>query len=89
MSFLPAITHNDLQRYIRAFAAFHGVNSNDNSPNASYNTRVELVEKRYNLVNGVEVEVGWTLLLRKFIPTEMGSYRVRWWFEVSSTLSVI
>ncbi|KAE9385563.1 hypothetical protein BT96DRAFT_1026551 [Gymnopus androsaceus JB14] len=77
----PALTHNHLQRYIRAFASFHGVNSNDNSPNASYNTRVERVDKRYSSLNGTKVEAGWTLLLRKFIQTGTSSYKVRWWTE--------
>ncbi|KAF9078556.1 FAD/NAD(P)-binding domain-containing protein [Rhodocollybia butyracea] len=61
------LTHNHVQRYIRTFASLHGVNSNDGSLNASYNTRVERVDKRYNTEGEA---VGWTVTLRQFIQTK-------------------
>lgn len=81
-SYRPALTQNHLQRYVRTFASLHEINSNDNSPNTSYNTRVERVDKRFD-VNGREV--GWTLTLRKFIETGLTSYKIQWWTEVGTS----
>ncbi|KAF5343912.1 hypothetical protein D9758_012108 [Tetrapyrgos nigripes] len=66
-----------LERYVKSFASLLGVNSNDESIDISYDTRVELVEKRY--VRGVEA--GWTLTLRKFTQTGNSSYTETWWTE--------
>ncbi|KAJ3796860.1 hypothetical protein GGU11DRAFT_111910 [Lentinula aff. detonsa] len=72
------LTQNHLQRYVRTFASLHEINSNDNNPNTSYNTRVERVDKRYD-ANGKEA--GWSLTLRKFIETGPSSYKIQWWTE--------
>ncbi|KAF9078557.1 hypothetical protein BDP27DRAFT_1206950 [Rhodocollybia butyracea] len=74
------LTHNHIQRYVRTFASLHGVNSNDGSLNASYNTRVERVDKRYNTEGEA---VGWTVTLRQFIQTKESSCKIRWWAEAS------
>ncbi|GAW03708.1 dimethylaniline monooxygenase [Lentinula edodes] len=72
------LTQNHLQRYVRTFASLHEINSNDNSPNTSYNTRVERVDKRFDADGR---KVGWTLTLRKFIETGPTSYKIQWWTE--------
>ncbi|KAL0069327.1 hypothetical protein AAF712_003692 [Marasmius tenuissimus] len=66
-----------IQRYVRSFASLHGINTNDNNPGVFYNTRVELVEKRYT--NGSEA--GWTLTFKEFEKTGERSSRARWWKE--------
>ncbi|KAK7049894.1 hypothetical protein VNI00_005324 [Paramarasmius palmivorus] len=63
-----------LQRYLRSFASLHGVNANDENPNVTYNTRVELVQKRKN-------GKGWTVTLRKFTELGDGGYKENWWSE--------
>ncbi|KAH8108051.1 hypothetical protein BXZ70DRAFT_903434 [Cristinia sonorae] len=63
-----------LQRYLRAFASWHGVNANDENPNVWYNTRVELVEKR-------EDGKGWTLTLKKLESTGNNTLEATWWKE--------
>lgn len=73
------LTHYQLQRYMRSFASFHGINSNDNNPNTSYNTRVELVEKRFD---DDEQEQGWRLTLKKLVKTAEGKSKATWWTEV-------
>ncbi|KAJ7122950.1 hypothetical protein C8R44DRAFT_785014 [Mycena epipterygia] len=67
-----------LTRYLRSVYSFFGINSNDESPNTSYSTRVELVEKRFD-ANGTEQ--GWRLTLKKFIPLGPSSSKERWWTE--------
>uniref|UniRef100_A0A0W0EY60 FAD/NAD(P)-binding domain-containing protein n=1 Tax=Moniliophthora roreri TaxID=221103 RepID=A0A0W0EY60_MONRR len=63
-----------LQRYLRSFASFHGLNANDDNPNISYNTRVELVQKR-------EDGKGWTVTLRKYTEPGSNEYKESWWSE--------
>ncbi|KAJ7122893.1 hypothetical protein C8R44DRAFT_784863 [Mycena epipterygia] len=72
------LTHTLLARYLRSVYSFFGINSNDESPNTSYSTRVELVEKRFD-ANGIEQ--GWTLTLKKFIRLGPSSSKERWWTE--------
>ncbi|KAJ7499445.1 hypothetical protein FB451DRAFT_1205463 [Mycena latifolia] len=67
-----------LTRYIRSVYSFYGINSNDESRNVSYSTRVELVEKR---VGTDGVEQGWTLTLKQFIRLGPSSSKERWWTE--------
>ncbi|KAG6825285.1 hypothetical protein H0H92_004160 [Tricholoma furcatifolium] len=69
------LPHAKVQQYVRAFASFHNLNSNDDNPRVSYNTRVELVEKRYDL-NGEEA--GWTLTLKKVVPIGNGTTKAIW-----------
>ncbi|KAE9404857.1 nucleotide-binding domain-containing protein [Gymnopus androsaceus JB14] len=54
------ISQKQLSRYVRSFASYHGLNTNDGNPNVFYNTRVELIEKR--IVDGAQI--GWTLTTR-------------------------
>ncbi|KAH8108050.1 hypothetical protein BXZ70DRAFT_32547 [Cristinia sonorae] len=61
-----------LQRYLRAFASWHGLNSNDDNPNVWYNTRVELVEKHKD-------GNGWSLTLKKLVKTGNDRLKATWW----------
>ncbi|KAF8824648.1 hypothetical protein HHX47_DHR8000073 [Lentinula edodes] len=76
------INRTHLQRYVRTFASFLSLNSNDNNPDVSYDTRVERVTKRYNITTSTEngqqtkTEAGWTLLLRQFTQTGNNSYKI-------------
>ncbi|KAJ6567406.1 FAD/NAD(P)-binding domain-containing protein [Mycena vulgaris] len=72
------LTQTLLTRYLRSVYSFYGINSNDESGDTSYSTRVELVEKR---VNADGVEQGWTLTLKKFIRLGPSSSKERWWTE--------
>lgn len=69
-----------LQRYMRSFASFHGVGSDDENPNVSYNTRVELVEKYFDDEGN---EHGWTLTLKKLERISANVSKATWWTEVS------
>lgn len=80
LSFWSALHNSKLQRYLRAFASWHGVNNNDNNPNVSYNTRVELIEKRHN-EDGEEE--GWTLTLKELVPSGRDTLKAIWTKEVS------
>ncbi|KAJ6617506.1 hypothetical protein B0H10DRAFT_2032715 [Mycena sp. CBHHK59/15] len=71
------LPHRTLSRYLRSFSSFHGINSNDESPDISYNTRVELVEKRYD--DGQER--GWTLTLKRLERIGPHSSKATWWTE--------
>ncbi|KAJ7471178.1 hypothetical protein B0H11DRAFT_2040725 [Mycena galericulata] len=71
------LPHRTLARYLRAFSSFHGVNSNDASPDIAYNTRVELAEKRYDESGA---EHGWKLTLKRL--EKRGSHSTAtWWTE--------
>ena len=74
-----AIPHEKLQRYLRAFASWHGVNTNDNNPNISYNTRVELVEKT---LSAKGEEIGWALTIKELVSTNRNTLRATWRKEV-------
>ena len=69
------LSHEDLAKYFRAFASYHGMNSNDDNPRVSYNTRVELVEKQ---VDEKEKEAGWTLTLKELVKTGTRSVQAVW-----------
>ncbi|KAG5640855.1 hypothetical protein DXG03_006820, partial [Asterophora parasitica] len=69
------LPHAKLGRYIRAFASYHGINSNDKNPRITYNTRVELVEKRYDARGA---EAGWTLTLKTVERTGAHSSKATW-----------
>lgn len=73
------LTHEMLQKYMRAFASIHGVNSNDENPRVSYNTRVELVEKHFREDGS---EHGWTITFKTLARTGLNSYEVTWRQEV-------
>ncbi|KAG6818096.1 hypothetical protein H0H93_006773 [Arthromyces matolae] len=70
------LPHSQLGRYVRAFASFHGVNSNDDNPRLSFNTRVELIEKRYDEFGA---ESGWTLTLKEIITIDKDSTKAIWY----------
>ncbi|KAJ6551719.1 hypothetical protein B0H19DRAFT_1158674 [Mycena capillaripes] len=72
------LPHRTLARYLRAFASFHGANSNDKSPDIAYNTRVELVEKRYDEAGR---ERGWRLTLKRLERDGVDSAKATWWTE--------
>ncbi|KAK7052448.1 hypothetical protein R3P38DRAFT_2762817 [Favolaschia claudopus] len=72
------LPHRLLGRYLRAFASFHGVNSNDVNSDIAYNTRVELVEKRYDETGQ---ERGWTLTLKRLERVESNRSKATWWTE--------
>ncbi|KAJ7148730.1 hypothetical protein C8R43DRAFT_1008568 [Mycena crocata] len=67
-----------LARYLRAFSSFHGINSNDETPDIAYSTRVELVQKRYDDAGR---EVGWTLTLKRLERVGRNSCKATWWIE--------
>ncbi|KAJ7716349.1 hypothetical protein B0H14DRAFT_2643860 [Mycena olivaceomarginata] len=67
-----------LVRYIRSAYSFFGINSNDENPNVSYSTRVELIEKRFDEDGN---EQGWKLTLKEFIRLGPSSCKERWWME--------
>lgn len=69
-----------LQRYMRSFASLHGVNSNDDNADFSYNTRVEMVDKRFDDQGN---ELGWTLTLKTFEKSGKNTSRATWWKEAS------
>ncbi|KAG6840677.1 hypothetical protein C0991_005138 [Blastosporella zonata] len=69
------LPHAKIGRYVRAFASFHGANSNDDNPHISFNTRVEVVEKRYNEYSE---EAGWTLTLKKVVHTGLQTSKAIW-----------
>ncbi|EAU87107.2 hypothetical protein CC1G_05796 [Coprinopsis cinerea okayama7 len=69
------LPHAKLARYIRAFASWHGVNTNDGNPHAFYNTRVERVEKRYNADGS---EAGWSLVAKELVK-DANKTRATWY----------
>ncbi|KAJ7083602.1 hypothetical protein B0H15DRAFT_850102 [Mycena belliarum] len=72
------LPHRTLGRYLRAFASWRGINSNDASPDIAYNTRVELVQKRYDDAGR---EQGWTLTLKRLERAGPQSSKATWWTE--------
>ncbi|KAJ7862518.1 hypothetical protein B0H14DRAFT_3107725 [Mycena olivaceomarginata] len=73
-----SLPHRMLARYLRAFASFHGVNSNDGNPDVFYSTRVERVDKHYDETGR---ENGWTLILKRLERTGPTSGKATWWKE--------
>ncbi|KJA15537.1 hypothetical protein HYPSUDRAFT_149012 [Hypholoma sublateritium FD-334 SS-4] len=72
----PWALHNrQLQGYVRAFASFHGVNSNDDNPAVSYNTRVELAEKHYGKDGQ---EDGWILTTKSLVDLTKQTLQAVW-----------
>ncbi|KAJ6612148.1 FAD/NAD(P)-binding domain-containing protein [Mycena sp. CBHHK59/15] len=72
------LTQTLLTRYLRSFASFLGMNSNDENPDMSYSTRVELVRKR---VDADGTERGWQLTLKKLVRLGPATSMERWWTE--------
>ncbi len=74
-----ALHNRKLQGYLRAFASYHGLNSNDNNPNISYNTRVELAEKHHD---DDGEEDGWNLTVKTLVDGHNGTLKAIWRKEV-------
>ncbi|KAF7303676.1 Dimethylaniline monooxygenase [Mycena indigotica] len=72
------LPHRLLARYLRAFASFHGINNNDGNPDISYNTRVELVERRHDEAGN---EHGWRLTLKQLERITSQKVKATWWTE--------
>ena len=77
------MSHYQVRNYVRSYASYLNINSNDDNPATAYNTRVEHVEKR---INQAGQEQGWRLWLRSLEPTPSNTYRATWWTEVRSLL---
>lgn len=75
----PEVSHYQVRNYVRSYASYLNINSNDNNTATAYNTRVERIEKR---VDQAGRERGWRLWLRSFVPTGRHAYRATWWTEV-------
>ncbi|KAF8550557.1 FAD/NAD(P)-binding domain-containing protein [Imleria badia] len=72
------LSQYQVRNYLRSYASYHNINSNDENPAAAYSTRVERVEKR---INQAGQEQGWRLWLRTLEPTQSNTYRATWWTE--------
>jgi hypothetical protein len=59
---------------------------NDASSDILYNTRVELVEKRYDEAGR---ECGWRLTLKSLEKSGLTSAKATWWTEVTEAVSKI
>ncbi|KAJ7724717.1 FAD/NAD(P)-binding domain-containing protein [Mycena maculata] len=70
------LPHWTVACYLRTFASFHGANSNDVNPDIAYNTRVEHVEKHYNVAGQ---EHGWVLTLKRLERTGQHPCKATWW----------
>jgi hypothetical protein len=68
-----------LQNYLRAFASWHGINTNDGNSHISYNTRVESVQKRYTEDGN---RTGWTLTVKELVKTSSNTTRATWTTQV-------
>ncbi|TFK70904.1 FAD/NAD(P)-binding domain-containing protein [Pluteus cervinus] len=79
------LPHQLLQSYIRSFASWHGINSNDENPNAHYNTRVELVEKHHDS-NGAEA--GWRVVVKELVRIAPTKSKATWREEIFDAVIV-
>jgi len=79
LRFDAVLPNQQLQRYLRAFASWLGLNTNDENTNISYNTRVELVEKH---VDDEGDAVGWTLTLKELKNTHGSNLKATWYKKV-------
>ncbi|WVF68325.1 hypothetical protein IAT40_003090 [Kwoniella sp. CBS 6097] len=70
--------HSMVQRYLRSFASWLGINIPDQSPEIAYNTRVESVRKR---LHSDGRQVGWKLVLHSYVKAAEGVYREVFWQE--------
>ena len=78
MSFVE-VPHQEIQNYLRAFASWHGINTNDDNSHIHYNTRVESVQKRYAEDGS---RTGWTLTVKELVKTSPNITRARWTTQV-------
>ncbi|KAF5346469.1 hypothetical protein D9756_010066 [Leucocoprinus leucothites] len=70
-----AVSRSKVNRYLQAFASWLGINTNDNNPSISYNTRVELIEKR---LDSTGKHIGWTLTTKRLEEMGGGLNRATW-----------
>ena len=82
----PELTHYQVRSYVRSYASYLGINSNDKNPEVAYNTRVERVQKQ---TNEAGQEQGWRLWLRSLEPTRNTTYKATWWTEVRFSVAHI
>ena len=78
MSFAE-VPQQKIQNYLRAFASWHGINTNDDNSDIHYNTRVESVQKRYAEDGS---RTGWTLTVKELVKTSPNITRARWTTQV-------
>ncbi|KAF8553185.1 FAD/NAD(P)-binding domain-containing protein [Imleria badia] len=74
----PELPHYQVRSYVRSYASYLNINSNDDNPTTAYNTRVERIEKR---INDAGQEQGWRLWLKSLEQTGRHTYRATWWTE--------
>jgi hypothetical protein len=79
MSFFADIPQQKVQNYLRAFASWHGINTNDGNPHVFYNTRVESVQMKYAEDGS---RIGWTLTLKEVLKTSRNTTRAKWTTQV-------
>ncbi|KAH0836316.1 hypothetical protein J3R83DRAFT_7865 [Lanmaoa asiatica] len=72
------LSHYQIRNYVRSYASYLNINSNDENPATAYNTRAERIEKR---INQAGQEQGWRLWLKSLEPTRRNTYRATWWIE--------
>ena len=73
------IPQQKLQNYLRAFASWNGINTNDGNSHISYNTRVESVQKRYAEDGS---RIGWTLTMKELVKTFSNTTKATWTAQV-------
>ena len=78
MSFAGVPQHK-LQNYLRAFASWHGINTNDGNSRIHYNTRVESVQKSYAEDGS---RTGWTLTVKELVKISSNTTRAKWTTQV-------
>ncbi|TFK70892.1 FAD/NAD(P)-binding domain-containing protein [Pluteus cervinus] len=79
------LPHQHLQRYIRSFASWHRINSNDENPNTHYNTRVELVEKYHDHTGE---EAGWRIVTKEYVRVGPTKSKATWREEIFDAVVV-
>ncbi|KAF8438900.1 hypothetical protein L210DRAFT_3612667 [Boletus edulis BED1] len=79
------LSHYQLRNYVRSYASYLNINSNDENPATAYNTRVERIEKR---INQAGKEQGWRLWLKSLERIGSHTYRATWWTEDFDAVAV-
>jgi hypothetical protein len=85
MSFAE-VPQQKLQNYLRSFASWHGINTNDGNSHISYNTRVESVKKRYAEDGS---RTGWTLTVKELVKTSSNTTRATWITQVWAVINQV
>ncbi|KAF8555876.1 FAD/NAD(P)-binding domain-containing protein [Imleria badia] len=79
------LSQHQVRNYVRSYASYLNINSNDENPATAYNTRVERIEKR---INQAGQEQGWRLWLKSLELTGNHTYRATWWTEDFDAVAV-